>query len=130
MTKGNALVIDDDCLVRATLQLFLEMDGWAVTAANNGKRAMAILEGHAFDVIVTDLMMPEMEGIETIREIRKACIQTPILAISGGFAARNSPAGSGVIDFLRMSRELGASGTLTKPFTSSEFIGKINEILK
>ena len=127
---GNVLVVDDDCLVRATLKLFLEKDGWTVTDARNGKQALAFVMSRAFDLIVTDLMMPEMEGIETIREIRRAGIETPILVISGGPTATKSSGRTLVHDFLRMSRDLGASETLRKPFTSREFLDKIHGLLK
>ncbi|MCP1335552.1 response regulator transcription factor [Futiania mangrovi] len=126
--KGSVLIVDDDSLVRATLRLFLEGDRWEVIDARNGKQALDQLRARAFDAIVTDLMMPEMEGIETILKIRQSGIKAPILVISGGFSVRQAPDGSGVADLLRMSRELGATETLAKPFKAAEFLERINRL--
>lgn len=67
--------------------------------------------------------MPEREGIETIREIRKAWVTLPVLAISGGDK-------TGWSDFLRMASALGANDTLAKPFTASEFVERVAGLLK
>lgn len=83
--------------------------------AGNGDEGLAALNRDTFDAVVLDILMPEREGIETIREIRKKWTALPVLAISGGDK-------TGWTDFLRMASALGANDTMSKPFTASDFV--------
>jgi CheY-like chemotaxis protein len=119
MTK-EILVIDDDATVRAAIRQTLERAGFAVAAAEDGKAAMRLLALRQPDFVITDLIMPEQDGIETIMQIRRFLPRQPILAISG-FAPRASA------DFLRMAKSLGATAVLPKPFNPEELIRTVEE---
>ena len=115
---ARILVIDDEILVRATIEAVLSTKGHAVSLAVNGRDAMAKLRGGEFDLVITDLIMPEMEGIETILAIRKELPGLHILAISGGGRMQAG-------DFLDMAGKLGADGVLRKPFTPEELLDAV-----
>ena len=115
---AKILLVDDDALVRTSLSYALEDAGHEVVQAGNGNEGLAALKREAFDVVVLDIIMPEREGIETIREIRKKWTALPVLAISGGDK-------TGWSDFLRMASVLGANDTMAKPFTASEFVERV-----
>ncbi len=119
---ANILLVDDDALVRTSLAFALEDAGHRVIQAGNGDEGLAALRNAAFDVVVLDILMPEREGIETIREIRKTWASLPVLAISGGDK-------TGWSDFLRMASALGANDTLAKPFTAIEFVERVGRLL-
>jgi CheY-like chemotaxis protein len=109
------LVIDDDHLVRYTLSKILSSNGYEVVTASDGRRGMAVLRAEHPDVVITDIIMPEQEGIDTIIQIRRERPATKIIAISGGGRIRN-------IDFLDMAQSLGASEVLAKPFEADELL--------
>lgn len=119
---AKILLVDDDALVRTSLAYALEDAGHAVVQAGNGDEGLAALNRDTFDAVVLDILMPEREGIETIREIRKKWTSLPVLAMSGGDK-------TGWSDFLRMASALGANDTLAKPFTASEFVERIARLL-
>jgi DNA-binding response OmpR family regulator len=120
---AKILLVDDDTLVRTSLSLALEDAGHAVVQAVNGDEGLDALAREMFDVVVLDILIPEREGIETIREIRKKWAALPVLAISGGDK-------TGWCDFLRMARELGANDTLAKPFNSTDFAVRVTRLLE
>jgi len=120
---AKILLVDDDTLVRTSLSLALEDAGHAVVQAVNGDEGLDALAREMFDVVVLDILIPEREGIETIREIRKKWAALPVLAISGGDR-------TGWCDFLRMGRELGANDTLAKPFNSTDFAVRVTRLLE
>ena len=112
------LVIDDDHLVRYTLSKILSSNGHQVTTASDGQRAMTVLRDELPDVVVTDIIMPEQEGIETIVKIRHDHPEIKIIAISGGGRIRN-------VDFLEMARSLGADEVIQKPFEAEELLSRL-----
>jgi DNA-binding response OmpR family regulator len=120
---AKILLVDDDTLVRTSLSLALEDAGHAVVQAVNGDEGLDALAREMFDLVVLDILMPEREGIETIREIRKKWTALPVLAISGGDK-------TGWGDFLKMASTLGASDTLAKPFTATEFLARVTRLLE
>jgi len=109
------LVIDDDHLVRYALSKILLGAGYEVVTASDGKRGMAVLRAEHPDVVITDIIMPEQEGIDTIIQIRRERPAAKIIAISGGGRIRN-------IDFLEMAQSLGASDVLAKPFEVDDLL--------
>jgi CheY-like chemotaxis protein len=109
------LVIDDDHLVRYTLSKILSSNGYEVVTASDGRRGMAVLRAEHPDGVITDIIMPEQEGIDTIIQIRRERPAIKIIAISGGGRIRN-------IDLLEMAQSLGADGVLAKPFESDELL--------
>ena len=112
------LVIDDDHLVRYALSKILLDAGYAVVTASDGRRGMAVLRAEHPDVVITDIIMPEQEGIDTIIQIRRERPAIKIIAISGGGRIRN-------VDFLEMAHSLGASEVIAKPFEANELLGRL-----
>lgn len=119
---ARLLLIDDDSLVRQTLQLALARAGHAVFAAENGREGLAVLDREAVDLVITDIIMPEGEGIETILEIRRRAPAIPIIAISGGGR-------TGHLDFLGIAQMFGATSVLAKPFTPAVLIASVERCL-
>jgi DNA-binding response OmpR family regulator len=117
------LVIDDDQVVRHALKQILEKAGYDVTCAADGEQGLAAFRQRRPDLVITDIIMPETEGIEAIIEMRATTPHVPILAISGGGRIDK-------IDFLRIAKELGATDTMAKPFDADEFLVKVRACLK
>ncbi len=109
----NVLVIDDEADVRQLWRDALEDAGCSVSVAENGVRGVKLLESASFDVIVTDILMPEKDGIEIIMEIRKSSPDAKIIAVSGGGAVADT-------SFLTVASMLGAHRTLQKPVSLHE----------
>ena len=109
------LVIDDDHLVRYALSKILSSNGYEVVTASDGRRGMVVLRIEHPDVVITDIIMPEQEGIDTIIQIQRERPGVKIIAISGGGRIRN-------IDFLEMAQSLGADDVLAKPFEVDELL--------
>ena len=107
---ATILVIDDEEMVRATLRLALEAAGHRILEASNGDEGLQLLDTHEIDLTITDIIMPEKEGIETIIGIRRRQPDARIIAISGGSRSQD-------IDFLRIAERLGAVHSLAKPFS-------------
>lgn len=122
MTSGRVLIIDDDGMVRATLRMVLEDAGYEVQEAENGRRGVELFRRSPPDVVITDIIMPEQEGIETIIELRKQSPSLPIIAISGGVH-------TGTLDVLAFARRLGADEILAKPFGPGEMVEAVERIL-
>lgn len=121
--KPRVLVIDDDELVRATLVDTLQTAGIGVISAANGRIGVDLLQTADVEAVVTDILMPDQEGLETIREIKRNHPSLGILAISGGGA-------TGIdTQLLKFARELGADRTLPKPFSASELVTAVRAIL-
>lgn len=119
----RVLIVDDHDDLRSMLCRALEERGHEVHGAQDGAVALKLLDRHSVDVVVTDLVMPEKEGIETIMSVRKQHPHIRILAISGGHQTRNAT------PYLELAARLGAHGTLEKPFTIEELAGKILSVL-
>jgi DNA-binding response OmpR family regulator len=105
----RVLVIDDEATLRQTMRRMLESAGHTVMEAENGRVGLEVFRLQPADVVVTDIIMPQKEGIETIRDLRVIAPGVRIIAVSGG--GRNQD-----MDFLRIARKLGADATLAKPF--------------
>ena len=117
------LVIDDDNLVRAALTDMLQTAGFEVVTVSNGRLGLELLDTSPVDAIITDILMPEQEGLETIREARQRFPDIRILAISGGGA------GGGETQLLRFAESFGADQTLPKPFTGSQLVAAVRALL-
>jgi CheY-like chemotaxis protein len=120
MTK--ILVIDDDVIVRKTIIRLLEDGGYKVLSAEDGLRGMAMFRSERPDLVITDIIMPEQEGIQTIPEMRKAKPDATIIAISGSGSIGN-------IDFLRIAQHLGASDAVAKPFDPDDLLKRVRHCL-
>jgi len=122
--KKNILIVDDEPAILDSLQRTLRSmrDECDIFTAGNGAEALKLMQGTPIDIIITDLLMPEKEGLETIMEVRKTYPAVKIIAISGG--GRN-----GNIDFLDIAAKLGASHTLSKPFSPEQIREVVRETL-
>jgi len=107
--KKRVLVIDDDPDVRVLIQCLLEAEGFDVRTAADGREGLDLQEGEPADVVVTDIFMPNLDGMETIHELRRKFPDTGIVVVSGGGSATSK------IDYLEIARLLGATHTLQKP---------------
>lgn len=119
---ARILVIDDEPQFRRTLTAILTKADYEVTEADNGKKALDLLRAAACDLVITDIFMPEKEGIETITEIKKTYPQTKIIAVSGGSSFNTK-------DFLSVAKKLGADVTIQKPFERKVILDAVAELL-
>ncbi len=113
------LVVDDHPEIRELLRDILEDRGYRVVEACNGRAALEALRRGPIDLVLTDLIMPEVEGIETITAMRRQWPGLGIVAISG--------AGEGC--YLRAARLLGACETVCKPFSTATIVGIVERLL-
>lgn len=104
------------------LQHMLERDGYQTASACEGREGIKLQRQAPADLIITDLMMPGQEGLETIMEIRRLFPATKIIAMSGGGQG-------GVLDFLPIATQLGAARTMAKPFTHDQLLATVREVL-
>jgi DNA-binding NtrC family response regulator len=119
---ARILVIDDEANIRTTIQTMLMRDGHSVSTAKDGKAGLIAFAQEKPDLVITDMIMPEKEGVETIQSIRKHSPLTPIIAISGGGRASH-------VDFLPLALAFGATATLNKPFTAKALIEVVRRVL-
>ena len=110
---ATILIIDDEESERMTFQVALERAGYRVLTAEHGKDSLRLLEHQAVDLILVDIFMPEMDGLELIPLLRKTRPATKMIAISEG---------SGKMDHLDTAKKLGAHDTLKKPFSLQELL--------
>jgi len=113
----RVLVIEDNAELREYLRLALELHEHQALTAENGRQALAYLDGHAVDAVITDVFMPEMDGIETVAALRKKFPDIRVVAMSG------RPG----VDYLAVARELGVTRTLRKPFEISELLAALKD---
>ena len=116
------LVIDDDKQIRLLIRRILENEGHTVHEAADGKNGILLLQQNSIDLVITDIIMPEKEGLETIIDIRHDFPKMKILAISGGGK-------TGLPDFLPAAKKFGAHKTLPKPFGKQELLEAVNDLL-
>ncbi len=119
---ARILIIDDDPQILDMLGQTLEREGHEVVDAPDGKEGLKLYRENPTDLIITDLIMPEKEGIETIMELRRDFPDVKIIAISGG----------GQIDaeqYLSMAQKLGAQRTFAKPVERDELLKAVRELL-
>jgi CheY-like chemotaxis protein len=116
------LIVDDNTALRNFLRLLLVCAGYAVYDAANGRDALRIMAQEPIDLVITDLIMPEMEGLETIFAIRRSQPYLPIIAMSGG----------GMISaqsHLHVARKAGVARLLMKPFENTELLCAVDQLL-
>ena len=118
-TCGTILVVDDEIAIRQLFEQLLTGEGYEVLSASNGAEALQIVRGRHLDLVITDLVMPESEGIETIRAIRNTQPNLKIIAASGAFKGR----------FLQSATLLGACATLLKPIGRDELLSTVRRVL-
>lgn len=119
MSKPSVLIAEDDEAIRGLVRQCLEGAGYDVCEAANGNEALRALRAMPFDLVITDILMPEKDGLETIVFVRKHRPQTKVIAISGN---QNQL-------FLNNACGLGAARVLTKPFRPRELLDLVTELL-
>lgn len=119
---ATILIIDDDPQIRALLDRFLAKEGHQVLLAEHGGQGLGICAATEIDLVITDIVMPEKDGLESIIEMRQKWPKLHILAISGGGQLPPST-------YLELARKLGASATLLKPFVREQFLNAVNKVL-
>jgi CheY-like chemotaxis protein len=122
---AKILLIDDEDDLREFLTRALSYHGHEVTGAASGRVITAAAPGARFDLIITDIVMPDVDGIETIIEAKRTCPATKIIAISGG--GRSHCAGPS--EDLRQAQHLGADATLLKPFSTADLFRTVDATL-
>lgn len=115
------LVVDDEPMIREGLKVALEMEGHKTITACDGNEALKLMSNQTLDLIITDIIMPESDGIEVICNVKDKFPSVKIIAISGG--GRISAK-----DHLKIASQLGAQGVLTKPFSTSDLLLEIDKI--
>jgi DNA-binding response OmpR family regulator len=116
------LVIDDDVVLRGILRTALEYHGFLASGASNGREAITLIQNEIPDVVLTDVVMPDQDGLETIGVLRKRFPEVKIIAMSGGGPMD-------VNDLLNVARKLGADGCLPKPFANESLLAEIERVL-
>lgn len=119
---ASILVIDDEEPMRTLLGLLLTRAGHEVMTASNGREGIQQYRAKPVDLIITDLIMPEKEGVETIIELIRDYPACKIIAISGGGRMKSQ-------DYLPVAGCLGARATLAKPFSNEELLKAVQAVL-
>ena len=121
-TVADILVIDDDDELRDTLRAILEAAGDTMHEARNGREGIACCQAYPIAMVLTDLLMPEQEGIETIRQFQTMQPIPKIIAMSGGGQMGSRP-------LLEIARVLGADRTLQKPIRARDLLATVQDLL-
>jgi DNA-binding response OmpR family regulator len=119
---AKILVLDDEPSILLMIRKMLEKAGYEVSTASNGKEGMKLFEQEKPELVITDIIMPEKEGLETIFELRRMHPELKIIAISGG--GRISPDG-----YLPGAKLLGANMVFQKPLVPKEFLAAVASLL-
>ena len=119
--NARLLVVDDDADMRLTLKLSLELAGYTVDVAANGREAIEVQRSRPADVLITDIFMPDADGFEAIDVFRAEFPRTKIIVVSGGaqFSKR---------DYLPDAALIGADATLQKPFEIDALLGTLKSL--
>lgn len=119
---SRILVIDDDPQIRSLLREILTDERHEVLEAGDGAEGIRRLREHAVDLVITDLIMPKQEGLETILKLRREFPKLGVIAISGG--GRKGPT-----DYLTSAKLLGARRVIPKPFKAASITEAVKELL-
>ena len=119
----HILVIDDEAPVLSLFGQLLESAGYSVALASDGREGLRLLKQQKPDLIITDIMMPEMDGLELLMTIRKQYPEIPAIAISGGMKIQP-------VSFLPQAKKLGAQHVFVKPVELSALLQAVQELLR
>ncbi len=119
---ARILIVDDTPDLLQVLVMILRDAGHIITAARDGQEALGLLKRIEFDLMITDIVMPNKEGLETIMEARRAVPHLKIIAMSGGgwFPSQQ---------YLAIAEKLGASAILSKPFSGDDVLAAVSRVL-
>jgi CheY-like chemotaxis protein len=118
----HLLVIDDDPSILSLFSQFLEDAGYSVASALDGKEGLQSVKAKKPDLIITDIMMPEMDGLELLMEIKRHHSEIPVIAISGGMKIQP-------VNFLPQAQKFGANRVLLKPVSLADLLQAVQELL-
>jgi CheY-like chemotaxis protein len=124
LVARRILIVDDDAGVRRLLRRLLTAAGYEVQEATDGHVALEAYARQPSDVVITDIVMPGKEGLETIRELRRRAANVRIIAMSAG-----GDSGRGLHDYLKMAKLLGAVQILPKPFSRDDLLDAVANAL-
>ncbi len=119
---ARILLVDDDDLSRSTVHQMLERAGHEVTSTGNGREGITMVQQAPFELVITDLIMPDTDGLELIQELNRLTPSVRVLAISGGGRVNAN-------EYLTVARKFGASAVLAKPFSTAELREAIAQAL-
>lgn len=120
---SKILIIDDEDIARRMFRIMLEREGHEVAEASNGNEGLERIRDFKADLVITDIVMPEKEGIETIKDLRKEFPEVKIIAISGG--GRITPDA-----YLEVAESMGADASFEKPIRREKLVKAVEELLK
>ena len=127
MKNKKILLVEDDDGLRNELRLLLAEEGYEVFDSSDGETALKVLQGNPIDLMITDILMPNVDGIELLMEVSHSHPDLLVIAISGG---GRTTMRTGQLDYLDMARRLGpVKAILPKPFSSEALIETIEKIL-
>jgi DNA-binding response OmpR family regulator len=121
---ARILVIDDHEDLCAFLQELLQSEGYTVNVAADGNSGLELQRRVLADVVISDIFMPDKDGVETIHQLKEEFPQVKIIAMSGGGTVSKQ------VDYLAMAREFGADSLLSKPFEAHELLTAVRAMLK
>lgn len=119
---SRILIIDDESHVRKYLRILLQKEGYLTEEAPDGEKGLMLQRKNPADLVITDLIMPEKEGIETIREMKRDFPNVKIIAISGGGRVHTA-------DYLKIAQHIGANRVFPKPFEKNEILAAVRELI-
>jgi DNA-binding NtrC family response regulator len=119
MSKGKILVVDDEDIVRTSCSRTLVPEGYEVRLAKNGVEGLQMAAGERFDLVLTDLKMPDMDGIEVLRIIKEKWPETVVIIVTG----------YQTVDTAVKAIKLGANNYIEKPFTPDALLSAVTEAL-
>jgi CheY-like chemotaxis protein len=117
------LVVDDNAEFGRILQAHLTAHGHEVVAAKDGEQGLALIERESFDIVLTDILMPQRDGIEVLRQVKQRWPSLPVIAVSGGGWIKAG-------DLLEMADRLGADRVLQKPVRRDDLLAAVDAVLK
>ena len=119
--KRRILLFEDEEAIREALAERLMIEGFDVGSAPNGRKGLKLFQETPGELVITDILMPEVDGLEVIRTLRRLRVAPLIIAMSGG--------GGRDLDFLIEAKEFGADGVLAKPFHVDDLVAMIQKLL-
>jgi DNA-binding response OmpR family regulator len=121
---SRILVVDDNADLRDLLFVILTTEGYSVSLAANGREALDLIKDETFDLLITDLVMPEKDGLSTIIHLRRRNSAIKIIAISGGDRSFDGSA------YLKIAKNIGADRVMIKPFDNIGILKAVKEVLE
>lgn len=120
---ARILVVDDDAAIRGAIRRLLTLEGYEVFEAVNGREAISSYRKQPVDLVITDIWMPDKDGLEVIRELHQMSPGLPMIAMSGGSSR-------GQLDFLHHAEAFGACEMLQKPFKLETLVQSVKKLIE